>query len=127
MRGSDSLFGGNWKRHTERCRQAGKQDVLDGGTGNDIVDYSDARGKQVIFFDPAEETPGRTVQRYLGIHRRGHGRHATTATSLSAQTTDDRIIGGNKNDGFAWPSDGMDVLEGRDGKDELTAAPALTS
>ncbi|MGI9511898.1 MAG: calcium-binding protein, partial [Anderseniella sp.] len=115
-RGSDSLFGGpgNDVLNGVDGRQA---DILDGGVGQDIVDYSNATSRQRIFFDPAGNSRGeRANDTWVSIEGvMGASNHSNVIVGAG---TDDRIIGGNMNDRLSG-GDGMDALEGREGRDRL--------
>lgn len=115
-RGSDSLFGGDGDDILNGVDQK-KADILDGGAGNDLVDYRDAKGKQTIYFDPAENSRGeRSADTWISIE--GVMGATNASNDIYGAGTDDRIIGGDKKDEL-YGRDGMDVLEGRGGTDEL--------
>lgn len=115
-RGSDSLSGGlgNDILNGVDGRQA---DILDGGDGADLVDYSNATSRQRIFFDPAENSRGeRSNDTWISIE--GVIGATNYRNVITGAGTDDRIIGGNRNDRLSG-RDGMDALEGRLGNDRL--------
>lgn len=114
--GKDNLFGGNGDDILNGVDN-GKEDILDGGAGTDLVDYSDAKGKQTIYFDPAENSKGeRSKDTWISIE--GVMGATKAKNDIYGADTDDRIIGGDKSDKL-YGRDGMDALEGRGGKDEL--------
>ncbi|WP_108883271.1 calcium-binding protein [Anderseniella sp. Alg231-50] len=115
-RGSDSLFGGLGNDILNGV-DGGQADILDGGVGDDIVDYSNAASRQRIFFDPAGNSRGeRASDTWISIEGvMGATNHRNTIIGAG---TDDRIIGGNMNDRL-FGRDGMDALEGRQGNDRL--------
>lgn len=114
--GKDNLFGGDGDDILNGTDK-NKEDILDGGAGIDLVDYSDAKGKQTIYFDPAENSKGeRSKDTWISIE--GVMGATNAKNDIYGAGTDDRIIGGNKNDKL-YGRDGMDALEGRGGKDEL--------
>lgn len=115
-RGSDSLFGGLGKDILNGV-DGGQADILDGGDGDDLVDYSNATSRQRIFFDPAGNSRGeRASDTWISIEGViGATNHRNTIIGAG---TDDRMIGGNVNDRL-FGRDGMDVLEGRLGNDRL--------
>jgi Ca2+-binding RTX toxin-like protein len=115
-RGKDNLFGGNGNDILNGVDNR-KEDILDGGAGIDLVDYSDAKGKQTIYFDPAENSKGeRSKDTWISIE--GVMGATNAKNDIYGAGSDDRLIGGNKSDKL-YGRDGMDALEGRGGKDEL--------
>ncbi len=120
--GRDNLFGGNGDDILNGTDK-NKQDILDGGGGIDLVDYRDAKGKQVIYFDPAENSHGeRASDTWISIE--GVMGATSAKNFIYGADSDDRIIGGNKDD-VLHGRDGIDALEGRDGKDQLFGGAGL--
>ncbi|MEO9877359.1 MAG: calcium-binding protein [Anderseniella sp.] len=112
----DNLFGGDGNDILNGVDNK-QEDILDGGDGIDFVDYRDAKGKQTIYFDPAENSKGeRSKDTWISIE--GVMGSTKAKNDIYGAGTDDRIIGGDKNDKL-YGRDGMDVLEGRGGKDQL--------
>jgi Ca2+-binding RTX toxin-like protein len=94
-----------------------QEDILDGGNGLDFADYRDAKGKQVIYFDSADDSKGeRSKDTWISIE--GVFGATNSANTIHGSDTDNRIIGGDKKDKL-YGHGGMDALEGRGGNDQL--------
>jgi Ca2+-binding RTX toxin-like protein len=112
----DTLFGGDGNDILNGADKK-KADILDGGNGIDFADYSDAKGKQTIYFDPAENSKGeRSKDTWISIE--GVFGATKSNNKIYGADTDDRIIGGDKKDEL-YGGSGMDSLEGRAGNDKL--------
>lgn len=107
---NDTLIGGNPLNDAlESFIGGGGKDIIDGGSGFDIVSYSAENGPKSIIVDLA----ARTV-----VDTTGDLDTVRNVELIVATWRDDQLLGSKANDGFA-PGLGFDYINGRGGSDTV--------